>query len=244
MNDKLLVDKTHDALTKWVKPKVCLINDAVGNILKYKDNFYIVTCEHVTKDFFENKNSYIILDGNSRIYSDDLKYFGSIDNEIDVALIEVKNNDSIKNYFEEKDLEVIDNFSNYNFNNSSLFIFGFPKQFVIDKENKQYFHYISYGAELSKEKSSDDKYIYIEYDRSTERRIINEKELKAELPSARGLSGAFIFKIDRFEKGKNDIWDPASVAKAVAIQIEWNKRSWLRGVNIKYLFELLKKINR
>ena len=59
------------------------------------------------------------------------------------------------------------------------------------------------------------------------------------LPNPQGLSGAFIFKIDKFE-GK--IWDVSSVTKAIAIQSTMERKinsRWIKGSSIKFLYQLL-----
>lgn len=240
MDENSLRDATHSALTEAIRPKICSISDSTGNIIKYKNKFYIVTCKHVAKVFFYLKDKSIILKDNSRIYPDELKYIDSTNDDIDIALIEILNNTNVKNYFEEKDIEVIPDFREYNFENSFLFIYGFPYTKHFFKDDKEYITYISYADNLSKDKEPNEQFIYFEYDTARERSIVGSEKLKTTLPDPRGLSGAFIFKIDRFEKGKNEIWKPTSVANAIAIQTSWNKNKWLKGSNIKYLYELLK----
>lgn len=237
MNDGLLENTTHTALTDRIKPKICSINDAVGNILRYKGKFYIVTCKHVADDFFSQNHHYIILRGNNRIYSDRLKYITSTSNLIDIALIEILDSSQITEYFEEDDIEIIDDYGNNEFENSVFFIFGFPEQLYFNKDGKQYIPWMSYMTIKSKNKKSDNNFIYLDYEINVEKNIINDKKLKTILPKAPGLSGAFIFKIDRFEK--KDLWYP-SFAKAIAVQSAWNKKSWIKGSNIKFLFQLLR----
>lgn len=52
MDENSLRDAAHSALTEAIKPKICSISDSTGNIIKYKNKFYIVTCKHVANDFF------------------------------------------------------------------------------------------------------------------------------------------------------------------------------------------------
>jgi hypothetical protein len=239
MNENSLRDAAHSALTEAIKPKICSISDSTGNIIKYNNKFYIVTCKHVANDFFYLRNKSIILKNNSRIYPDELKYIDSTNDDIDIALIEILNNTDVEDYFEEKDIEVIPDFREYNFENSFLFIYGFPYSKHFSKDDKEYITYISYADNLSKNKEPNDQFIYFEYDTTKERSIVGSEKLKTTLPDPKGLSGAFIFKIDRFEGGKNKIWHSELVSKAIAVQISWNKKNLLRGSNIKYLYGLL-----
>lgn len=238
MNDRMLRNTTHTALTERMKPKICAINDAVGNIFRHKNKFYIVTCKHVADDFFSQNYQYIIIRGNSRIYSDKLKYVASINSVIDIALIEILYSSQISEYFEEDDLEIINDYGVHEFENSVFFIFGFPEQLYFNKNGKQYIPWMSYSTIKSKNKISDENFIYLDYETNSEKNIINEKELKTFLPKAPGLSGAFIFKVDRFEGEKNELWYP-SFAKAIAVQSTWNEKSWIKGSNIKFLYQLL-----
>jgi len=238
MNDRLLHNTTHTALTERMKPKICAINDAVGNIFRYRQKLYIVTCKHVADDFFSQNHQYIILRGNSRIYRDNLKYIASTNSAIDIALIEILHSSQVSEYFEEDDLEIIDDYDNKEIENAVFFIFGFPEQLYFNKDGKQYIPWMSYMTIKSKNKKSDGNFIYLDYEVNNEKNIINEKKLKSILPKAPGLSGAFIFKVDRFEGEKNELWKP-SIAKAIAIQSTWNEKSWIKGSNIKYLYKLL-----
>jgi len=97
---------------------------------------------------------------------------------------------------------------------------------------------MSYMTIKSKNRKSEENFIYLDYEVKKEQKIIHEKEIKSLLPKAPGLSGAFIFKLDRFEGGKNELWHP-SFAKAIAVQSSWDEKSWIKGSNIKYLYQLL-----
>jgi len=156
MNDRLLHNTTHTALTERMKPKICSINDAVGNILRYRQKLYIVTCKHVADDFFSQNHQYIILRGNSRIYTDNLKYIASTNSEIDIALIEILHSSQVSEYFEEDDFEIIDDYNNKEIENTVFFIFGFPEQLYFNKDGKQYIPWMSYMTIKSKDKKSDE----------------------------------------------------------------------------------------
>ena len=68
--------------------------------------------------------------------------------------------------------------------------------------------------------------------------ILRENKIKTILPKANGLSGAFIFLVETFKEDNKTIWQPA-LAKVIAIQSTWNEKDWIKGINIKYLIELL-----
>ena len=167
MEDKLLKDVVHHAIQERIKPRCCAISDATGNILKYKNKFYIITCKHVADYFFNrnNQNNYVILRDNSRIYSDKLKYIAATDNKIDadIALIEILDASHIEDYFEECDLQIVNDFKDTNSEYSFFFIFGFPEQLYFYKDNKQYIPHFSYGTNKSTIRNSDENFIYLEY---------------------------------------------------------------------------------
>jgi len=228
------------ALAERIKSRVCLINDSVGNIYKYKDKLYIITCKHVADNLFYKKEQYILLHGNERISSKDLRYITSTTDIYDIALIQILNTNSIKDFYEESDLNIIQNYNEYDFRNSVFFILGFPSQLVFYKEAKEFLLWMSYMTTLSKEESSDDNFIYLKYERDSEHNFLNDKNITTKLPLAPGLSGSFIFKIDR--PNDNKIWYPSS-SRAIAIQTSWNKKSWLKGSNLIKLIDLFKSID-
>jgi len=133
MNIRLLHNTSHTALTERVKPKVCAINDAVGNIFRYQNKLYVVTCKHVADDFFSRNDQYIILRGNSRIYSDKLKYLASTNNLIDIALIEILDSNQTIDFFEEDDLEIVNDLSKDDFENSVFLFLVFPNNYFLIK---------------------------------------------------------------------------------------------------------------
>jgi hypothetical protein len=240
MNIRLLDNVTHTALIERMKQKICLLNDAVGNLFKFNNKLFIVTCKHVADGFFHQNNPYIILRDNTRIYSENLKYVASSNDSIDIALIEILNRKQINEYFETFDLQIIEDFNNSELENSVFFIFGFPKQLHFSKDEKEYIPWMSYMTIKSKNVKSDTDFLYLDYDRNSEKNILIEKELKTILPKAPGLSGALIFRIDRIDN--KEIWHP-SLAKAIAIQSTWNGENWIKGSNIKCLNQLLMAAN-
>ncbi len=61
---------------------------------------------------------------------------------------------------------------------------------------------------------------------------------KVALPAALGLSGAFILKIPAHADQSRSIWSPTS-AKVMAIQIEWDKKNYIKCSSIIHLKPML-----
>ena len=236
MNQKLLDNKVHQALTARVKARICEIGNSTGNIIKYEGKVYIVTCRHVADYFFKYDKSYIPLKDGNRIPFNQLKYCAWTNLDLDIALIEVLDKNLIHDYYEVQDFDIIDDFGRYNFSEINLFICGFPEQLSIKEGTTKKIIYFSYGANISNDKPSNVDYIYLNYLKES----VTTEGLLTKLPKAPGLSGSFILKAETFKGKQTDIWDP-SFAKIIAIQIAWNEKNWLKATNIKHLFELLKK---
>ena len=230
------------ALVERSKIRSCFINDATGNLLSYKDKKYIITCRHVADGFFNNKKQYVLLRDNKKIFKDDLKYFTRTNEHIDIAVIEILKQDGITNFYTMEDFEFIDDFNQAVINETSYFIFGYPAQLTYENDGKEFILWMSYLTVKSESISSTQDLLYLDYARESEKNIITEKGIKTILPKARGLSGAFIFKIECFKEQKHKLWLP-SFAKIIALQSSWNKTNWLKGCNTKYLFELLNREN-
>ena len=52
MDENSLRDAAHSALTEAIKPKICSISDSTGNIIKYKNKFYIVNLSNMLPMIF------------------------------------------------------------------------------------------------------------------------------------------------------------------------------------------------
>ena len=236
MNQKLLNNKVHNAITERVRTRICEIGDSTGNIIKYDGKVYIVTCRHVADYFFKEDKSYIPLKNGNRIPFNQLKYSACTNIDLDIALIEVIDNDFIHEYYENHDFEIINDFGQYDFSKIYFFICGFPEQLSINKGTTKKIVYFSYGANISNDLPSNEDFIYLHYKQES----VTTEDLLTKLPPAPGLSGAFILKVKTFEGRQTDIWQP-SFAKIIAIQTSWNKKDRLKATNIKHLFKLLKK---
>lgn len=237
MSQQQLNTEINNALTERVRARSCEISDGTGNIIKYNEKIYIVTCKHIADDFFNDNNSYVILRNNDRIYKNQLEYYNRTKDYLDIALIAVLDSNLVKNYYELVDFDAIDDFSKHDFSETNLFICGYPSQISFTKNSRKNILYFSYGTLISNTKLSDENFIYLSYNRESDSNITREG-LITRLPEARGLSGAFIFKVETFKGELTDIWQP-SFAKIIAIQTDWNKKNWLKATNIKHLFKLL-----
>lgn len=230
------------ALTERIKVRTCYLSSATGNIFEYGNKKYIITCKHVADYFFSQSNQRVLLRTNQKIPQNKLKYVASTDDSIDIAIIEILEADEIKYCYSKDDFDIIDNFSDADLDNSNFFVLGYPEQLKYEKDNADYILWMSYLTIKNEQNQSTDQFLYLDYPRFSEKNIINEKGIKTILPNARGLSGAFIFRIDTFDGKLNKLWLP-TMAKIVAVQSAWNKKDWLKGSNTKYLFELLKKVS-
>ena len=242
MNFNQIENSMKSAMMERSKIRSCFINDSTGNLFSYNDKKYIITCRHVADDFFNNKKQYVLLRDNKKIFIDDLKYFARTNEYIDIAVIEILKQDEINNYYTIEDFEFVDDFNQAVINETSYFIFGYPAQLTYENDGKEFILWMSYLTLKSESISSTQDFLYLDYARESEKNIVSEKVIKTILPKAHGLSGAFIFKIERFKEQKKKLWMP-SFAKIIALQSSWNKTNWLKGCNTKYLFELLDSEN-
>lgn len=238
MNFDHIEKSMKSALMERSKIRSCFINESTGNLLRYNDKKYIITCRHVADDFFSNKKQFILLRDNKKIFKDDLKYFARTNEQLDIAVIEILNQIEVTNFYTLDDFEFIYDFNQPATNKTSYFIFGYPAQMTYEKDGREFILWMSYLTLKSESIPSTQNFLYLDYKRESEKNIITEKGIKTILPKASGLSGAFIFKVEMFQEKKDKLWLP-SFAKIVAIQSGWNKTNWLKGCNTKYLFELL-----
>lgn len=239
MNFDQIENTMKTALMERSKLRTCYINDSTGNLLSYNNKKYIITCRHVADDFFNKKMPYVLLRDNKKIYTKNLIYQSRTNGELDIAIIEIIGHDEINYLYTKEDFEIIDDFSQNLNKKISYFIFGYPFQLKYEDNGKEIILWMSYLTVKNMLVLSTKDFIYLDYQRESEKNIIVEKGLKTILPKASGLSGAFIFKIEQFKEDKSILWLP-SIAKIVAIQSGWNEKSWLKGSNTKHLFELLK----
>ena len=238
MNFDQIENSMKAALIERSKVRSCYINESTGNLFSYKDKKYIITCRHIADEFFNFKMPYVLLRDNKKIFKENLKYYSRSSKELDIAVIEILEHNEINYFYTIEDFEIIDDFSHNPSIECSYFIFGYPSQLKYEDNGKELILWMSYLTVKNKSIASTQDSIYLDYQRESEKNIIVEKGLKTILPEARGLSGAFIFKIEQFKEDKHTLWLP-SFAKIIAIQSGWNKKSWLKGSNTKDLIELL-----
>jgi hypothetical protein len=220
---------------------MCLINEGTGNLLTVKGRLFIATCQHVAEEFFkERKYRYVILHRNDRIKKDDLELVAYKGGEIDVALIEVHITLSDYPTYKLNDIEVFETFDMVDFEKTNIVISGNPDELSKDKDGLGILYTpITFTTlpEASKLPCSD--FLYCSYPMVNDV-IENQSGRRMKLPAAGGLSGAFMLKQREFAGPKEQIWTP-DIMKVVAIQHSWDKKSYIKGTNIKYLIQLLKE---
>jgi len=235
---KKLADETYSALAHYAMPKTCYLEGATGNLLRYKKEFYIITCKHVADVFFDNNDSEVILRNNFRIKKNRLKYVQRTNNDIDIAVLKLMDNKLESGYFSIENFEFIDDFSTHSFKESLFFICGYPENINFVKDDKKYILYMTYLTERSDIKSPTKDFIFIQYNQNSESNRVVKTKLKSKLPNPKGMSGAFLLKLNTFKRKKEELWTPY-LAKVIGIQISWNKKNLLKCSNIYYLRKLL-----
>ncbi len=235
------------ALNQRVKSRICYVVQGVGtgNLLRYDGRVFIATCKHVADAFFRVQRGYIILQGNTRIYANKLRYADphKTDDETDIAILEVIDEhvlpDAYKAY-EVDDFELIDDFSAYSFDNTNLMVCGYPSQLKDARKNGVYNMPMSYHTIPYSKKASDEDFLYCAYPMELEN-IKTSSGSKIKLPRAPGLSGSFVLKVTRYLGEQEKIWTP-NLAKVIAMQIAWDFKNYLKCSNIKLMFALLDKL--
>lgn len=232
VNQKLLHDVTYDAITRFVLPKTCYLDNATGNILRFKDKYYIVTCRHVADDFFKNSTMKVLLRDKKELSIQHLKYLNRTKPEIDIAVIEIKDNSIDVDSFKFENFKIIKDLSKTNFQKSNFFFCGYPSAISFNRDDNRLILYMAYMTLPTED------FIYLDYDSQSESNRVIKSDLKLKLPHPGGMSGAFLFLVEAFEGGKEEIWTPNYI-KVIGIQTIWNKKTRVRCSNIKYLFELI-----
>jgi hypothetical protein len=230
-----------NALSEFTRDRMCLINGGTGNLLEENGRFFIATCYHVAEEFFEEGSyRYVILRRNERIKKDDLKLIAYKDKEIDVALIEVHATLSGYPTYKLNNIEVIETFDMEKFDKTNIVVSGNPDELSKNKHGSGILYTpltFTTLPEASKLPCSD--FLYCKYPMARDV-IENQSGRRMKLPTAGGLSGAFMLKQREFASPKEQIWTP-DIMKVVAIQHRWDKESYIKGTNIKYLIQLLKE---
>jgi len=246
MDKQAIVDDfVHAAIDSFVLSKTCYLANGTGNVIKYNDRIYIVTCRHIADDIFDERNfNEVLLRNKQRIKKDKLRYIDKTNSEIDIGLIEILENNLNVDYYTLDNFEFIEEFKKADLSKSNFFLLGYPESISIKKGTGKNMLHFSYMTLPKKDKPITDDYIYLDYNRMDENsnRIV-DTDLISKLPHPGGMSGSFLFQVKIFEGRQEEIWS-TSYIKVVGIQKSWNKKNWIKCSNIKYLKALLFNVNR
>lgn len=234
--DKKLEELARKSLIEYSKARMCLVASiGTGNLVSNDGKKYIFTCKHVADEFFEMKTPVVTLLSNQKIEIDKLNYLGSSD-EFDIAVIEVNDNTISDLFYELADFQSIDDFTEYNFEEVDLHLCGFPFSFRYETESERERFWFSYLTVPIKSKIEKD-FIYCDYPVGKDLELFNSGD-KSKLPDPKGMSGSFVHLIDSPAIKENEIWSLRFV-KVIAMQTAWNKKSYLKCVNIKHIKSIL-----
>jgi hypothetical protein len=139
------------------------------------------------------------------------------------------------------DFEVISDISDHSFEDTNLFICGFPSHLRYEKEEGNYNVWISYMTLPDEDVSHTEDFVYARYQIGQEDNVTSDG-LRTLLPNAPGLSGAFVLKVMPFDCSMPELWNPSVNSRIIAMQISWNKRTWIKASNIKQLLGLLDQL--
>lgn len=238
-NEILLNDFAHQAINRFIFTKSCYLATGTGAILKHQDKFYIITCRHLADYFFEQENEKILFKNNSSIDKSSVKYLNRTTEEIDIAIIEILDDNIDSEFFELDSFEFLDDFTQQDFSKSNFFLLGHPYDLSYKKENERVILYLSYMTLPKRDKNPTKDYLYLDYRRDYESNRIIQKDLISRLPSPKGMSGALVFQVKILNGEENKIWTP-DIFKAIAIQSSWNeKEGYIKCTSIKYIEKLL-----
>lgn len=242
-----------DALSEYILNRVTLIGDGSGNLLRIGNRKFIITCLHVANIFHGKGFKEIILRGNIKIPSDKIKLVASTENldkgkeekdQLDIAVFEF--NEELR--FEENenlfytidDFEIIENFKDYNWELTDLILSGYPEAIILKFGKDKYYSPFTLTTVPIQDRNNE-TFVFGKYPKGNVHKY-NKTELPIELFAPYGISGAFILKDKTFTGPHSELWFPHK-AKIVAIQGSYSEKGkFIKGTNIKYLFELLDKI--
>jgi hypothetical protein len=234
-----LNDIIHSAIDRFVLSKTCYIGDGTGNVLRYKNRIYIVTCGHITDEIFKSNDFEVILQGNNKLKKEKLKYRISTTSKIDISLIEILDSGLNVDYYTLDNFEFIEDFKKANFSKSNFFLLGYPDKLSFKTEKGKNLVHMSYMTRLKNDKPITKDFLFVDYNRSVESNRIIQTELNYNLPHPGGMSGSFLFQVKVFEVEQNKVWSPSTI-KVVGIQQSFDRiGNWIKCSNIKYLRDLL-----
>ena len=226
------------AMTERIRSRLCSVGGiGTGNLVYFQGRRFIVTCRHVADSFFSGNGPYVILRDNQRIQRTDVEYVDRTNDEIDTAIIEILDDELECEFFEERDLKVIDDFSEYPLDEVNLLFCGFPSHLSRETEQGIGHMWMSYMTLVSEERQPSENFLYCSYEME-EPVNLNKEDVKTKLPRAPGLSGAFMLEVAPHEGDQADLWSPDDV-KVIALQRSWDRHSWVKGVNVKHAVKLM-----
>ena len=232
-------DFKRQSLIEYAKSKTCIVGGiGTGNLVLINDKIYIVTCQHVAKEFFKNNRSVVTLYSNKKLKQSELKYISNSE-LYDIALIEILVQIGSEQFYELTDFIFIDDFAKYNFEQSDIHLLGFPFEFRIEDNLNIARYWFSYLSIPMLNKTEKD-FLYCDYPLNKNSTYF-ESNYNTKLPSAPGLSGSFVQIISNPNYKEEDIWS-INFVKVVAMQIAWDEKSYLKCVNINQLKYLINQI--
>lgn len=221
-------------LTEHARARICSLGGVgTGNVLRLHGHAFIVTAKHVADDFYELKRPRVIFHRNYKIPSERLEYVSCTDDDLDIALIAVDDLKAEVLSYEYNDLEFIDDFRTYNFDRVNLQVWGFPKQLQHKTETDLFYSWMSYRTTPCSRPPATKEFLFCHYPMSSPVRE-SSTGTRAALPPANGLSGAFILKVPTYADQS-----PPISAKVIAIQIAWDKKTYIKCSNIIHLRPML-----
>lgn len=222
------------SLTEYARARACSLGGVgTGNVLRFHDHAFIVTAKHVADAFYELKRPRAILHHNYKIPAEQLEYISSTEDDLDIALIAVHDLDAQVVSYEHGNLDFIDDFQTYNFDQVNLQVCGFPKQLQHKTETDLFYSWMSYRTTPCSRPPATKDFLFCHYPMSSPVRE-SSTGARAALPPANGLSGAFILKVPTYADQS-----PPISAKVIAIQIAWDKKTYIKCSNIIHLRPML-----
>jgi hypothetical protein len=226
------------SLTEYAKARTCSLGGVgTGNVVRLNGDAFIVTAKHVADTFYELKRPQVIFHRNVKISTGETTYSARTDDPLDIALITLHDLDTEVSAYEYDDFEFIDDFRTYDFNGVDLQVFGFPEQLQHETKSDLFYSWMSYVTIVCSDPPATSDFLFCQY--PVETPVQDSRQLdKVTLPAAPGLSGAFILKVRSQDSPSLAVWSPTTT-KIIAIQIAWNKKSYIKCSNIAHLKTLL-----
>ncbi len=227
-----------NSLTEFARARTCVIGKAAtGNVVKWKNEIFVVTCDHVAHDFVNGHLGENILLKNNIKFSYENFSLAAYTKKYDIAVLQCKNRIDTSFYYEIENFNFLEDFSIQDFSETNFFFCGYPGEIVERDEKGIGFKYFTYMTISHKNIPHQNDFLYCEYPVNAFV-IDNISGQRRHPPNPKGMSGSFVFQLKKFT-GK--IWSP-DFAEIVAMQIEWDEKSFLKCSNIKFLKEMFDQI--